>query len=71
MSEYERHLKLMTELQAQAANGDLGASRTLRRMARERRKRIETVNGHKIPGGPKGDNLFLNRLNRRKRLGLV
>lgn len=70
MTEYEARLKLLTELNALAQLGDVRAIRALKRIARERRKRIEAVNGHAIPNGRNGESIFLNRLERRKRMGL-
>jgi hypothetical protein len=71
MSEYESRLKLLAELNERAERGDLEAARSLRRIARQRRKRIEAVNGHAIPNGRNGESISLNRLNRRKRMGLA
>jgi len=70
MSELEKFQSTMRDLRERAERGDPEASRTLRRIARERRKRIEAVNGHAIPNGRNGENIFLNRLERRKRMGL-
>ena len=73
MTELEERLNFLRQLRQLrelAEAGDLQAGITLRRIERERRKRIETVNGHKIPTGRKGDSIFLNRKKRRERFGL-
>lgn len=42
-----------------------------RKRERQHLKKIKDINGHAVPRGRKGEHIFLNRLKRRRRLGLA